>query len=51
MAIIGQLWSIIVDEEVRLNLRKKFLYLFYWILFDVLARYMNVEVGAPQAME
>ena len=24
LAIIGQLWSIIVDEEVRLNLRKDF---------------------------
>ena len=45
MEIIGQLWSIIVDEEVRINLRKVF------FLFFFLACYMNVEVGAPQAME
>ena len=34
LAIIGQLWSIIVDEEVRLNLRKDFFSIsftgFFW---------------------
>ena len=46
MEIIGQLWSIIVDEEVRINLRKDIFSISFF-----LACYMNVEVGAPQAME